>query len=119
MKKGFTLIELMILISIVGILLGVTIPIFQDSIAKHSLKKQHYDISDWKAFSEKCNNGEYKRNEEDYKKFHNKITVKTETVNVDYVVPEGFVVEKIEDGKIYMKGKDSYGRDSVKVIYTK
>ena len=60
MQKGFTLIELMIVIAIIGVLAAVAIPAYQDYIAKSQVTAGLADISGGKIGAEaKLNEGVY------------------------------------------------------------
>ena len=60
MQKGFTLIELMIVIAIIGVLAAVAIPAYQDYIAKSQVTAGLADISGGKIGAEaKLNDGVY------------------------------------------------------------
>ena len=60
MQKGFTLIELMIVIAIIGVLAAVAIPAYQDYIAKSQVVAGLADISGGKVGAEaKLNDGVY------------------------------------------------------------
>ena len=53
-QAGFTLIELMIVVAIIGILASIAIPQYQDFIAKTTFKEITSVVSDWKVGVELC-----------------------------------------------------------------
>ncbi len=58
-KKGFTLIEMMIVIAIIGILAAVAIPAYQDYIAKSRVTAAFHEISSGKSSYELMVNHNY------------------------------------------------------------
>lgn len=44
-QKGFTLIELMIVMAIIGTLVAIALPMYQDYVAKAQVNRVHYEIN--------------------------------------------------------------------------
>ena len=54
MQKGFTLIELMIVVAIIGILAAVAIPAYQNYIAKSQVSRVMGELGSLKTAVEAC-----------------------------------------------------------------
>ncbi|MBF8159762.1 pilin [Pseudomonas mendocina] len=48
-EKGFTMIELMIVIAVIGILAAVSIPLYQDYVAKVQVQRAHAELMVYRA----------------------------------------------------------------------